>query len=203
MKLDVFRVLIMSFLLSSCASLSNEQLTQKMLPKQRIYVGHISVNLNNNLKPNCELYINQDIVPSLKLSSDGLVVFKSDREKFKISQIACYYMADEYRAAWHLHDLDFEKIERSNDANQVNYFGDVKLIWNVTNEDTINAANLEHDNSTPLKIGRVKDSGRLEVSISSDIKTVEQEFYKKNPDMSQLNLLFAEKLFIPIQSKGK
>src|SRR4051812_2262172 len=113
-----------SLALAACTTLSDDVSVKKMQPKQRLYVGRILVTMNEKPAPKCEVYLNMDVAPSIKLTPDGFLIYKTDRSELKFRSIACYDQLDMYLAAWHHQKLNLTAVSRPEDQNTVNYFGD-------------------------------------------------------------------------------
>lgn len=170
---------------TGCATLSNEISLKKMRPSERVYTGRIKVKLNDLSEPKCEVYLNFDIAPSIKLSSDGFLVYKTDREKFKLKKIACYHKYSDRMAAWHLHDLNLAPILKTDTGSEAIYFGDIEISWQIDPELSRESAEKDNDMSTPMKTGRVNDSGEMKITILDRFTEMQTEFFQKVPHATE------------------
>ncbi len=158
-----------------------------MLPKQRLYVGKFKVNFNDDENPKCEIYLNYDISPSIKLSQDGLVFYKTDRESLKFNKIACLHKATPLLSAWHHQDLVLTPVKRGSDKLEVTYFGDINIDWVFDGETTVAAASRDTQSNSAVKEGHVKSSGELKVEIKDNQTEVEKQFLKRYPEAIDKN----------------
>jgi hypothetical protein len=159
-----------TFLAAGCVTVANELDLKKFGPKDRLYVGRIFINFNGNEHPKCELYVNSDLTPVLKLTEDNWVFYRTDRVEPTFSKIACYHESSTYYAAWHTQQLDFSKLVQTNSNIDAVYFGDVHIEWKIDDKDTVTAAeNAPFDETSPKRIGTVKDSGELHFTVDSHL----------------------------------
>ena len=65
------------------------------------------INFNNIEKSesNCVLFINSEYKPTLKISFDGLVFYRSSAPTINIGQIACLYKQNQLESLWYNYDL--------------------------------------------------------------------------------------------------
>ena len=166
--------------LAGCATVSDEVSVEKMSSTQRLYVGRLKVRLNEDKNPKCEVYLNNDISPSIRLSQSGWIIYKTDRKELRLRRLACYQQINPYEAAWHLHDLMLTSVLKSEDKSQVKYFGNLDVAWTVDPISTSQAARLVTVSGYP-KEGRVEDSGELKISFTDNEREARDEFYKKLP----------------------
>ncbi len=176
-----------------CATTSNEIDLKKIAQKERIYFGRVYVNFNGNTHPRCELYVNSDLAPVLKIADDNLVFYKTDRESLRFSKIACYHESSMYYAAWHLHELNLSKIEKSDSNTAATYFGDLHLDWKIEEKDTVTSAeSAPFEEVTPKRVGHVKDSGEIRISVDSKFEAAKGVVSSRAP-----SLVLTEKLITP------
>jgi hypothetical protein len=176
--------------LSSCATKSDQLVIKKAKVADRIYSGRLFVDFNGrkNKDLKCELYVNRGIIPDVKLSDEGYVFFKSDSKSFRLSRIACYEQLDAYVAAWHMQSLPLDKFFHSDSTYKATYFGDIYITWKTNPEDTKVAA--AQDTSTPQypKVGRVENSGSIQVEVRDAFEENQKIFTERvqnkswNPD---------------------
>jgi hypothetical protein len=138
--------------------------------------------------PKCELYLNLDLAPSIKIAPDGFIVYKTDRQKLNFKKIACYHQYSERLAAWHLQSLNLAAILKPDSNADVTYFGDVELDWQIDLKTTREAAENETDSATPLKVGRVNDSGEIRVKITDASAVMQTDFFEKIPEAKEKGL---------------
>jgi hypothetical protein len=178
------------FFAVGCATNSNELSLKKMSMNQRIYVGKIQVSfagVEGGEAPKCELYLNSDITPSVRISSDGLVIFKTDRNPFVLKSLACYHAASHSRAAWHKQDLNFEGLEREEEQATVKYFGDVQVVWKIDPAATEEAAANDRESLGHIKVGHVKDSGAIKATVTDNRDQTAAAFYAAVPEAKDKN----------------
>ncbi|OFZ18762.1 MAG: hypothetical protein A2Z20_01365 [Bdellovibrionales bacterium RBG_16_40_8] len=162
-----------------CATLSDEVSIEKINSKQRLYVGRVLVNFNGETNPKCEIYLSYDIAPSIKLSSDGFVVYKTDRQELKFKELTCYHKVTSYIGAWHHQKLALRAIKRPQDSSEVNYFGDIHIDWVFDPKTSKIAADKDYDTRAPYKTGQIKDSGDIKIWVGKDMAYIENAFYSK------------------------
>jgi hypothetical protein len=169
-----------------------------MLPQQRVYVGRILVDLRASgtkiENPRCELYVNYDVAPSVKLASDGKVVYKTDRSQFRFRKIACYHQENRYAAAWHVRTLTLAPIARTEQQSEVTYFGDLTITWDIDRAATVAAAEKGELSPPPTRIGRAEDSGSIKIEIASDLKASAEWLKSTQPLVVERNYTFQERL---------
>ena len=120
--------------------------------------------------------------------TEGYVFFKSDSKSFRLSRIACYEQPDAYTAAWHMQSLPLDKFFYSDSTLKATYFGDIYITWKTNPEDTKVAA--AQDTSTPQypKVGRVENSGAIQVEVRDAFEENKKIFAERvqnkawNPD---------------------
>lgn len=165
-----------------CATLSDEISLDKVTAKQRVYIGRLNVKLNSDEAPKCEIYLNYDLVPSIQLSPDGFVFYKTDRENLTLKKIACLHKSSQKLSAWHHQILPLTTIVRPAESLEITYFGDIKLNWAIDPNETVLAAQNDNESKTPNKIGRVISSGEIKAEILDKQPEVKEHFFSKNPE---------------------
>ncbi len=175
--LTVFSFLI----LCSCATKNDQLVIKKIKGSDRIYAGRIFVDFNGrkNSELKCELYVGKSLVPDVKLSDEGYLYFKSDNKSFKLSRIACYDQPDFYTAAWHFHNLPLDKFYRSDTPQKATYFGDIYITWKINPEDTKAAAAEDRNSPQYPKVGRVENSGVLQIEVRDDFVNSQKAFAER------------------------
>lgn len=167
-----------------CATTSNEIDLKKISVKDRVYYGRIFVNFNGNTHPRCELYVNSDLAPVLKIADDNLVFYKTDRSGVNFSKLACYHESSLYYAAWHLQATKLTQLARPESNTEAVYFGDVFFDWKIDEKDTVAAAeSAPFEEVTPKRIGHVKDSGELKVRVESKFEEAKELLKSRAPSL--------------------
>lgn len=191
--------LCMSWLLG-CTT-TPEKLSFKTLnPEHRIYIGRFIVHMND-IPPdelNCEVYLNRDLAPFIKLESGGHIQFKSNRSEIKFTRIACLHHFDNRYSAWHHARLDFENFYRTQSRKEVVDFGDVHIHWKIDEKETVRAARLQPRGTGIKQVGVVKDSGELKVHVSEKILPNSVYFFKLHPEATEKGM---EVRFYPLTVK--
>ncbi len=168
-------------LICSCATNNDQLVIKKISQKDRIYSGRIFVDFNGkkNAEAKCEFYVNSGIIPDLKLTPEGYVFFKSDSKSFRFSRIACYDQPDFYTAAWHFQKLPLEKFFRSESPNTATYFGDIYITWKFNPEETKQAALQDQASPQFPKVGRIENSGVLQIEVRDAFAEHQKVFGEK------------------------
>lgn len=175
-----------------CATVSDEISLKKFTPQQRLYIGRLRVNFNGDEKPKCEVYINYDVAPSMKLSHDGWILYKTDRQGLRLREIACFHQGTKYLSAWHHQKLPLEEIGRPADKQNVRYFGDLVVDWKIDPNMTIEAAQKVTQAQSPFREGQVKESGELKLSVANHMTEAEVQFFTKVPEAREQGLHIEE-----------
>lgn len=165
-----------------------------MMPSQRLYVGRIHVNFNGDDHSKCEIYINYDVAPSILLSSDGLVFYKTDRQDIHFRRIACHHKGTTYLSAWHHQALPLERIARPQQQEKIHYFGDIHVVWKIDPTQTIEAAQKVPTSNLPYKEGRLNNSGEIQVTVSNQLQDVEALLVARWPEVREKKFLLEEAL---------
>lgn len=158
--------------IASCATPSNEADFKKLSPMQRLYVGRIKVNVNGLPGEKCELYMNGDLVASVKIADDGYLIYRTEGRKPGLQKVTCFHKLNQYKAAWHSVDLDLKPFSRPEDQSNISYFGDVTLDWKMDTSLTESAEILDGSQG-PMKIGSVKNSGEIKVLIEDKLADID------------------------------
>lgn len=189
-----FVSIVLCFFILSCVSSKKDFSMEKLKPRERIYVGRVIVDFNGNLQPQCELYLNSDLAPSIKLEADGHIYYRTDRLQPRLSKISCYHQESARHAAWHVQDLPLDNLNRSEDQKEIIYFGEIQIKWNVDPNQTIESAKNEPETRELLRVGRVKNSGDLTVQVTSDVNAAERRFYSEQSDAKATGFLVKEQV---------
>jgi hypothetical protein len=131
----------------------------KLKPEERAYKGNIQVTLNDvkNEQLTCDLFLNYDLNPTIRLSPDGDFQFKSTKKKLAFSKIACIYTVNNQRR-WIYHSLDLAKINQPKDSNEFYNLGQFSIEWKVDDS--------KFSKKDPAPFGsedKMKDVGTIEI----------------------------------------
>jgi len=189
-----------------CSTLSTDVSLNKITPEQRFYLGRIHVNMKTAdtlLKKGevvaptrCEIYLNYDVSPSVKLAADGWFFYKSDRQELRIRKMACYHQANKYSAAWHLQTLSLEPFARPSAQLEATYFGDVTVHWQIDANATLAAAEKDYSSPPPARVGRVENSGQLNATVAGDKAASEEWLFARYPDLKTREFKVTENLVV-------
>lgn len=185
---------LLTSLLLGCATPSSDVSFKKILPQQRFYVGRLKVSINGAPATKCEVYLNNDIVPSLQLAPDGLIVYKTDRENPQLKKLTCYRQINSGLAAWHFQKLPISSLLRPPDSQTVHYFGDILVTWRVDDQLASTMALEQQEDESRVKVARVEPSGDMKVEITSDAKGAERDWRTKSSQRPDLQFHFVESL---------
>jgi hypothetical protein len=166
--------------LLGCASTSSEVGFKKIQPGQRVYVGQIKVTLNGAPATECELSMRGDLVPSMKFSGEGYIIYRSDREAAGFDTLKCFHKLRQFKAAWHSQVIRTEAFIRPTDSSTVTYFGHVTADWTF-DPMTSESAPVLDPQPGPNQIGQVKGSGEIKVSVQdqiADLEVYQKEHWK-------------------------
>lgn len=175
MKSLVFILTVLA--LVGCVSASNETQFDKVKPKQRVYVGQVQVKMNGQKAEKCELFVNSDLAPNMKLSEDGFVVYKTSDRKPYLGRVRCLHKANNRKSAWHTQKLNLAPLKRPKKRKSVNYFGHILVNWDFDPEKTLKAP--AQDPSSFRQVGLVDDSGELQIEIKDQSKEA-ADYIQKN-----------------------
>lgn len=174
-------IIFLFLLLAGCATVSSEVSLKKIRPTDRVYAGRIKIKMNENESPKCEIYLNHDITPSVKLASDGFIAYKTDRDKLNFRKIACYHQYSQRMGAWHLQKLNLSPVVKSDSNENAVYFGDIELDWKIDPELSKEAADKSRESLAHIKEGRVEDSGDLKVTVVDRFAEMQVDFFNRIP----------------------
>ena len=159
-------LLVASLFMTGCISASNQTDFDKVKPKQRVYVGNVSVEMNGQRPEKCELLMNKSLVANVKLSRDGYVVYKTSDRKPALAKVRCLHKVSNRKHAWHTKDLDLEPLKRPKKRKSVNYFGHLKVNWEI-NPELTTAAPVENP-AAFKQVGMVSDSGEIKLEVKDE-----------------------------------
>lgn len=164
-----FKILLLSlnlfslFFTAACSTPAMQEIDlAKLKGDERAYEGNIQVDLNGKKNPDltCDLFLNSDINPMIRISPDGDFVFKSIKKKLAFSKIACIYQVKNEKK-WIIHSLDIPRIAQTpeNLRNQVFNMGSLKINWNVSDTDLNKDPNGIFNSEDPTR-----DIGKIEIN---------------------------------------
>ncbi len=154
--------------LSGCTSVSNHVDFKKIKPNDRVYMGNVQVRLNEKPVLKCELYVGSDIVPSVKLSPDGYLVYRTSGKAFRLSSLACPLDVGAGKVVWLVHSLDDLEFSRPESKDQMGYFGHLTLAWTYDpSELNGRLPPLMVRSSDTSSVPRLKDLGEIKVERQS------------------------------------
>ncbi len=159
----MFKILSLLFLisLSGCSTPTKQDVNlEKLKPEERVYTGNIQVDLNGkrNADLTCDLFLNSDISPTIRLAKDGIFQFKSIKKKLAFSRIACIHQVGNTKH-WVRHDLDIERINQPDEtkAKEVHNMGTLNITW------VINDSELEKDPDNYGSVDSMASIGKMTV----------------------------------------
>jgi hypothetical protein len=168
MRAAIFFCFVISAI--GCATPSNDaDQFKKISPSQRLYVGRMQVLLNGTPAEKCEVFVNGSLIPNLKIASDGYMIYRTDDSAPGLAKLTCLHKLNFFKSAWHMKDLNLDPIHKPKEQNTVHYFGDLKVDWTVDPKTTENAKVVESDPG-PNKVGTVKNSGELKVTVENKLE---------------------------------
>ena len=193
-NLQIVLVLLSLGFLSACSTTSDEVSFKRIQLKDRFYVGQVRVVMNGVEAPKCELYLNLDISPSIKLAQDGFIFYKTDRENFKLKSIACLHSISNRAAAWHHQKLNLKSVSRPDDNSTIQYFGDIHIDWKIDPAQSVEASEKDMDSTGLVKVGHVKDSGEIRLKITADKSSIENKLTAKWPQVKEKDMKINESI---------
>jgi hypothetical protein len=170
-------------LLLSCTTISQDVPQKELKAGERLYVGQIEVTLNGERAKKCEFYINSDIVPHLKTSSDLWIVYRTERESAKLSKIVCLHRTKNGAAAWHQQALKLKEFNRSENNQEITSFGKLIISWTVDENETLAKAQEQALRKSETE-ARIESSGKLKIRVTSNLqeaKNYYQTIAKNSP----------------------
>jgi hypothetical protein len=104
----------------------------KLKPDERAYTGNIQVLLNDlgNDQLTCDLFLNSDMNPMIRLSPSGDYQFISKKKHLAFSRISCIYTVNNQKR-WIYHSLDIPRIKQPVDSNKLFNLGQLSIVWKV------------------------------------------------------------------------
>lgn len=150
-------------LCTACATPMKQDIDlTKLKPEERAYNGNIQVELNDlkNEQLTCDLFLNSDLNPTIRLSPDGDFQFKSTKKKLAFSKIACIYTVNDQRR-WIYHSLDLQRVNQPKNSNEFYNLGQISIDWKV--DDSVFPKN---DKVVFGSEDKMKDVGTLEIKPS-------------------------------------
>jgi hypothetical protein len=156
----------LTFILSACSTPMKETVDlTKLKPDQRAYAGNIQVHLNDltNDKLTCDLFLNSDISPTIRLSPDGNYQFKSTKKKLAFSKIACVYKIKNEKY-WVNHSLDIPRVAQLDEskAKEVFNMGYLTLNWKVADSEVSTEKNPVFNSED-----KMRDIGKIEIKTTT------------------------------------
>lgn len=162
---------------SGCATDSNLAKFKQVKPKQRVYVGKVDITLNGKKATKCELFMNSQLAPNLKLAEDGYVVYKTSDRDTQLGKVRCLHQANNRKSAWHTQKLNLKKLTRPKKRKSVNYFGHLNIKWDIDPEKTLAAR--AQDPYAFKQVGMVDDSGEIEITVADNTQEA-SDYIKAN-----------------------
>lgn len=158
------KYLILTLIFCSACSTPMKQdidLTKLKLD-ERAYTGNIQVLLNDlgNEQLTCDLFLNSDMNPVLRLSSNGDYQFISKKKKLAFSKIACIYTVNNQRR-WIYHTLDLTRVNQPADSNALFNLGHLTIEWKVDDSQFA-----QTDDTAFGSEDKMKDSGTIKLKPS-------------------------------------
>lgn len=185
----------LSLSLYACTTPSNKPQFKKVKAKQRVYVGKLEVVLNGQAAEKCEIYMNSDLNPFIRISKDGYLIYRTERKKPRLGRLSCLHRLGARKAAWHIQDFDLSQLERPKERKTAHYFGHLRVNWDIDPSKTAAvqpAGGFIRSGPQPI----VKDSGELTVAVREDLEDI-QGYAAKNWDI--LNDFKIEKKIVQLK----
>lgn len=137
--LKILSLLSLTLILGACSTPIKQEINfDKLKPDERVYTGIIQVDLNGKTNPDltCDLFLNSDIAPTIRLAADGVYQFKSIKKKLAFSKIACIHQVGNTKH-WIRQSLDIERIKQPEEAKakEVHNMGTLQLTWIVNDSE--------------------------------------------------------------------
>lgn len=192
--LNILVMVGVAIVVQACTTLSSEVSLKKFASKDRLYAGKIRVNMSGDEHPRCEIYLNYDISPSIKLADDGVILYKTDRDSLRFRSIACFHKINNRAGAWHHRDLNLKGIPKSESNEVVSYFGDIELNWKIDTDLTLEASSQDTDSTKGVREGHVKDSGEMKITISNSKDSMATVLLERIPEAKDKKLVLQESL---------
>lgn len=131
---------------------------EKLKPEERVYTGLIQVDLNGKTNEDltCDLFLNSDIAPTIRLAKDGVYQFKSIKKKLAFSKIACIHQVGNTKY-WVRHDLEIDRIKQPEEskAKEIHNMGTLTITW------VIKDSELEKDPDNYGSVDSMASVGKL------------------------------------------
>lgn len=168
--IKIIALLLLSLTACSTPTKHNIDLA-KLKPEERAYAGNIQVDLNGmkNDQLTCDLFLNSDINPMIRLSADGDYLFKSIKKTLAFSKIACIYKIKDEKH-WINHSLELSRVKQPTEdkSKEIYNLGNMVIVWKVDDsefkKDPTNVFGSED---------KMRDIGKLEVkNVSSDTQPI-------------------------------
>lgn len=152
-----FIVISLSVVACNTPTKQNIDMT-KLKDEERVYSGSIQVDLNGktNSDLTCDLFMNSDIAPTIRLSADGEYLFKTIKKTLAFTKIACLYTVNKNQK-WIYQNLDIPRIKRPDESKskEVYNMGAYQIVWTVKDSDF--ESNVPMTNRDPMEpIGKIK-----------------------------------------------
>lgn len=122
-------------LLSSCTTPMHQEFDlSKLKPEERVYAGNIQVDLNGkkNADLTCDVFVNNDLNPSFRISPSGEYKFKTIKKSLRLSKIACIHLVNNEKR-WVYHGLETERIKQPDEskAQKIHRMKDLDIKWTI------------------------------------------------------------------------
>jgi hypothetical protein len=156
---------VCALLISSCTTPTRHTIDmEKLKENERVYSGKFFVELNGKTNPEltCDLFVNSDFAPTVRLAADGEFLFKTTKKSLAFSRIGCL-IQHENKERWIYQKLGIPRINQPSEekAKEIYNMGEIRVTWTVRDSD------LAHD---PLKgsqdpMGYI---GKITVNVQSE-----------------------------------
>ena len=180
-------------ILSACMIAGKEIPERDLKPEERMYVGQILVEINGKPAPKCELYINSDLMPYIRVPADGWVAYKTDRHEARFSKLACLHRLPSGSAAWHHQSLPLQFLKRADSPQELTSFGQILVKWKVNDKDTEAAAREQFIKKSNVE-GQVKDSGVIQAQVTSQLDAAKNYYSQSAGSSPTRNYVWREAL---------
>ncbi len=168
----ILSIIIISFFLSSCSAPSKTSYDlAKLQPNERVYTGNIQVTLNGktNADLTCDLFLNSDIAPMVRLTPSGDYIFKSNRKTLALTRIACIHKIGN-KSIWAKQSLNLKRIERPAQSDHIHHLDHIVIQWTIPEEE-LQADDIDVFGSNTLK----KNIGTIDVKSLPYSETLDQQ----------------------------